>query len=283
MISELPGFLVKSTHAQTVITRPLTEGCGLEARLTITKPEHQHLYLKESQWELLSQLVTALKPLQMATTVFSSDLNVSCSIVYPVINWFLSNHLVVSEDDVSAVKTFKRVVARELRLRFIPSSDSILVLCAAVDPRYSHLPFLDAEQRVVVRGELMSLMDDSLCKEAEEPPTKKSKDSAMHFLLGTSSKQPAIATSGDELKHFIKEPTLDPDSNALEWWRRHHERFPRVAKLTKKLMCVPATSVPAERVFSTSGSIITKLRSSLKPENVNMLVFLDKNLPPTNV
>ena len=29
----LPGFLVKSTHAQTVITRPLTEGCGLEARL----------------------------------------------------------------------------------------------------------------------------------------------------------------------------------------------------------------------------------------------------------
>ena len=26
-------FLGKSTHAQTVITRPVTEGCGLEARL----------------------------------------------------------------------------------------------------------------------------------------------------------------------------------------------------------------------------------------------------------
>ena len=29
----LPGFPGKTTHAQTVITRPLTEGCGLEARL----------------------------------------------------------------------------------------------------------------------------------------------------------------------------------------------------------------------------------------------------------
>ena len=28
-------FLGKSMHAQTVITRPLTEGCGLEARLEV--------------------------------------------------------------------------------------------------------------------------------------------------------------------------------------------------------------------------------------------------------
>lgn len=250
---------------------------------TITKQQHRHLDLKESQWEMLSQLVTALKPLQMATTVFSSDLNVSCSIVYPVINGLLSNHLVVSEDDVSAVKTFKRVVAQELRQRFIPSSDTIPILCAAVDPRYSDLLFLNAEQRVAVHEELILQKDDSLSKEAEEPPTKKSKDSAMHFLLGTSSKQQAIATSRDEIQHFIKEPKLDPDSNALEWWRKHQERFPRVAKLARRFMCVPATAVPAERVFSTSGSIVTKLRSSLKPENVNMLVFLNKNLPPINV
>ena len=80
-------------------------------------------------------------------------------------------------------------------------------------------------------------MEDSLSKEQEEPPTKKSKDSAMHFLLEISSKQQAIATSCDELQHFIKEPTLDPDSNALEWWKKHHERFPRVAKLAKRFVC----------------------------------------------
>ena len=32
----------------------------------------------------------------------------------------------------------------------MPSSDTIPILCAAVDPRYSDLVFLDAEQRVAV-------------------------------------------------------------------------------------------------------------------------------------
>ena len=81
---------------------------------TITKAEHKHLDLKEDQWELLSQMVTALKPLQMATTVFGLEQNVSCSIIYPVINGLLFNHLVGAEGDLPAVKRFKRIVAGEL-------------------------------------------------------------------------------------------------------------------------------------------------------------------------
>ena len=34
----------------------------------ITKPEHRHLDLKDTQWDLLSQMVVVLKPLQIATT-----------------------------------------------------------------------------------------------------------------------------------------------------------------------------------------------------------------------
>ena len=45
---------------------------------TVTKVEHKHLDLKEDQWELVSQMVTALKPLQMATTVFSLEQNAYC-------------------------------------------------------------------------------------------------------------------------------------------------------------------------------------------------------------
>ena len=40
----------------------------------------------------------------------------------------------------------------------------------------------------------------------------------------------------------------------------------------------PSTSVPSERVFSATGNIATKKRGSLLPENVNCLVFLNKNL-----
>ena len=121
---------------------------------SFTKPEHRYLDLKDTQWELISQLVTVLKPLQLATTVFSSDSNVSCSIIYPVIDGLLTNHLTVSDDDVSAVKRFKQIIAGELEKRFTHSSDCLSLQCAAVDPRYSHLRFLADGLQEKIREEL---------------------------------------------------------------------------------------------------------------------------------
>ena len=266
---------------------------------TVTKAEHKNLDLKEDQWELLSQMVTVLKPLQMATTVFSLEQNASCSIIYPVINGLLFNHLVGAEGDLPAVQRFKRTVALELERRFAPSSDvtakSLPVLCAAVDPRYAHLRFLSPEQREITREELIGRLealeieesDSTDCTEADGPPSKKrmspEKDSAisaMQFLLGTLSEKESIDTSSDEVEHFQKEHALDPDSNALEWWKKNAERLPTLSRLARQLLCIPATSVPSERIFSISGNIVTKKRASLKPENVDMLVFLNKNLPP---
>lgn len=266
---------------------------------TVTKAEHKHLDLKEDQWELLSQMVTVLKPLQMATTVFSLEQNASCSIVYPVINGLLFNHLVGAEGDLPAVQRSKRTVAGELERRFAPScldtAKSLPVLCSAVDPRYAHLQFLSTEQREIAREELIGRMEsleierDKDGADCDEPPPKRSKsskkDSAMHFLLGTLSEKESMNTCGDEVNHFLKMPTLDPDSNALEWWKTNADSLPTLSRVARQLLCIPATSVPSERIFSTSGNIVTKKRASLKPDtcNVDMLVFLNKNLPPIHV
>ena len=80
-------------------------------------------------------------------------------------------------------------------------------------------------------------------------------------------------SSKDELEYFSKKPVLEHISDPLEWWRKNNEQFPTLSKLTKKLFCIPATSVPSERVFSIVGNIVTKKRASLKPENVDMLIF----------
>ena len=47
----------------------------------------------------------------------------------------------------------------------------------------------------------------------------------------------------------------------------------------KKLLCIPATSTPSERLFSTAGYVINSKRACLDADNVNMLCFLAENLP----
>ena len=100
----------------------------------VSRPEYVSLDLKPDQWELLSQMVTALKPLQVATTALCLDQNVSVSLIYTVVNGLLKKHLVIGSDDLPVVKRFKELVAGELHHRFQFDPECVPILAAAVDP-----------------------------------------------------------------------------------------------------------------------------------------------------
>ena len=51
-----------------------------------------------------------------------------------------------------------------------------------------------------------------------------------------------------------------------------------VARLEQMLLCIPGTSVPSERVFSTAGDILNAQRANLKAKHVDKLVYLKKNM-----
>lgn len=45
-----------------------------------------------------------------------------------------------------------------------------------------------------------------------------------------------------------------------------------------KFLCIPGSSVESERIFSSTGQLLSEKRSRLKAKNVNMISFLHKNL-----
>ena len=69
--------------------------------------------------------------------------------------------------------------------------------------------------------------------------------------------------------------------NPLTWWKQNEKHFQALSHMAKKYLCIPATSVLAERAergLSTAGYIVNEKQSCLLPENLNMLVFLAGNL-----
>ena len=86
-----------------------------------------------------------------------------------------------------------------------------------------------------------------------------------------------------ELEEFKKLPVLPmnvdgdvgkPVLCSLEWWSTRQLQFPKLAALARKVLGVPATSAPSERLFSVAGLTVTKQRNRLRDENVTLLVTL---------
>ena len=84
----------------------------------VTSSGQRHLDLTPDQWDLLSQLVVVLKPLQVATTALCKEQNISSSLIHPVSNGLVKCHLKANNGDLVAVKRFKEVVTTQLQQRF---------------------------------------------------------------------------------------------------------------------------------------------------------------------
>ena len=108
-----------------------------------------------------------------------------------------------------------------------------------------------------------SWLDDIICTGEDAAP-------------GKSGKSPAIL----EVERYIscKVGASDEGLTVLQWWKKNEFFFPNLSILAKRYLCVPASSVSSERVFSLAGELVNKKRSRLSPSNINMLIFLNKNL-----
>lgn len=87
------------------------------------------------------------------------------------------------------------------------------------------------------------------------------------------------ALTKQEIAGYLLIPLLGKEDNVIDWWRGNANVFPNLAFLARRWLTIPASSIDSERLFSTSGLVANdSRRSKLLPENVEMLIFLNKNL-----
>ena len=77
-----------------------------------------------------------------------------------------------------------------------------------------------------------------------------------------------------EIRYYQRLPIPSMESNSLEWWNVHKERLPIMYNLARKILAIPATSAPSERIFSIASRLFGKLRNNLSPDAVSDIIFL---------
>ena len=74
------------------------------------------------------------------------------------------------------------------------------------------------------------------------------------------------------LEMYIGKTTLS--QNPLDFWRFNQSLFPTLAKLARKIHCIPATSAAVERQFSGAGVVLNERRTCLDPDNLDNILFI---------
>lgn len=123
---------------------------------------------------------------------------------------------------------------------------------------------------------------------AVEPVSKAPRSEACSSLDSTfeeilqerqSQTRSVSSTSAEvQVQTFLSEQTIPKKSNPLQYWKEHANQFPSIAAVAIQYLCAPCSSVDSERLFSAVANILDENRNRLKPEKVEMLVFIKKNI-----
>ncbi|GAA6109549.1 E3 SUMO-protein ligase ZBED1-like [Tachysurus ichikawai] len=78
----------------------------------------------------------------------------------------------------------------------------------------------------------------------------------------------------DEVQRYIKGQFFWDGEDILSFWQLQSPAFPMLAKVSKMILCIPATSASSECTFSSAGRVLEARRNRLNPGTVDAILFL---------
>ncbi|CAH2013549.1 unnamed protein product [Acanthoscelides obtectus] len=254
--------------------------------------------IEASEWVIISDIVPILKPLELLTVELSGEQYLTISSVIPLIRglqFHLRNIQPATDIGLWLQSKLLDVISRRFS---ILESNKIIAKSTFLDPRFKKTAFgLEENARNVqawITDEVASMIATKTENATQLNLTQAGNDRAplqkqgnlslwAHFdsklaevAIKSKTKPSIMATLC--VRHYLELPHIERSADPLLFWEEHKHMMPELYELHKKYLCVPASSVPSERIFSKSGQITNDSRSRLLPDNLDMILFLNSVL-----
>lgn len=247
--------------------------------------------LLNEEWTVIEDVVKILKPVEQATQTISAEKYPTLSSTIPLISSM--KDLIRRKNPISEAgkKLQKRLLSvLEKRLGIL---DLNKTACKStfLDPRFKKEGF--SSNAVAERAqqwcltELTNIISESRSRDGsistpEETSINDNDADEVEDLWSSFDKKmknltncAPITNAAVLIKQYVESDYLDRRSNPLKFWEDRKNTNPDLYKMAIKYLCVPATSVPAERVFSKAGLLCNQRRNRLDPEKVDQILFLN--------
>jgi len=184
------------------------------------------------------------------------------------------------------------ILNKQLFIRFGRLEDDVLVAQSTLlDPRFKKHGFIDARKCNTAISELreklqsIRTVQDALPQQTSASSTApipnessdiwKEFDQTVTNVIGGHN---TGAAGIIELDKYLNEALINRHDNPLLWWSERKKIYPRMYELVKRRLCLMATSVPCERLFSKAGQVVTDRRSRLESKKISQILFLNHNM-----
>ncbi len=237
--------------------------------------------------KLLEASLSLLRPFEAATREISADQYVSISKAIPLARSL--QHLTAESSHEAT--SLGSALSAQMRRRYTAIERAhLLALSTLMDPRMKKIAFSNRESARQGENWIIQETKDLIAQEhtpeahdnnAQSHDEQKSPglwDLFEQKVADSKSTRNHTSKATLEVQAYFGEDVLPRLEDPLAWWKRNEKRFNLLSQLAKKYLCVSGTSVPSERLFSKAGELVSIRRNRLKPKNIDMMLFLNKNM-----
>src|SRR5579859_6399106 len=251
---------------------------------TRSEEKYEKLQMNEREWEMVEFLVRFLYPFMVASTTVQATKSPSLADT-----WVVYEELFDSLDDAKdalngmtnlpdwlrEVQSAIEATWKKLKKYYDKSAKPFAYVDATIlHPALKNRFFKSASYNTDLIEEYTKSAQLRFQKQYD-PPTR----TARRPLPRGKRRRPAGSDSEssdgadyNEFTDYIAKKRDKSVTDTLSWWKNAQTMYPKLSKMARDVMAVPATGAGVEREFSISGRVITKQRNCLKPSTIRDLM-----------
>jgi len=268
-------------------------------------PEIQSLLCEKNQKDrltnidvmLMEDVIQFLLPFKLISEAMEDD---RYPTIHGVLLWKrkLLDHCKADFNDVPVIRILKRKVTdlisnkwpdtdfHKIALFLFPKFKSMSILHPSCVEHVHNLVRRMLRREDFIMSELKTNANHCYC--SEQPPAKKNKgshDKPYAWELSEYVDLPSDHDNSDEVSRYIAADFSFNDSascqdhiggcNVLKFWQEQKVSYPKLAKLARWILSIPASSTSSESVFSCTGRVNEEQRNQLSPDSIDGIVFLN--------